>query len=128
MGTIVNMPKKSRITKASKSNLSTQAEIIRADQAISKEVAECLTKHYPDHMWGVHASVEQGMVDILNLDLDGEFGFRIRMAEMINDPSMKMVIRGGGELLERFNITRGAAKENELLDMKQNFDGKNVHD
>ncbi len=102
-------------------------KINSANQVIAKTVAEVLDKHYPEHLWAVDADVETGMCNIRNLNLDGEFGYSIRLDDLINDSKLKIVVIGGGELLERFNLSRGKLKQHELTDLKQDSVGRTLH-
>ena len=89
-------------------------DIYAADQAVARQVAETLDKHYPGHAWAVQASIEQGIVTVRNLNLSGEMGFIMHMDDLLHDPSMKHTIRAGGELLERYNLRRGSFKASDL--------------
>ncbi len=117
----------SRFANHNTSNLQTEAEQDAADMAIAKRAAEILDKHYPDHLWKVSISHETGMCNIHNMNLDGEFGYSIYLAVLLSARGEKTLVRGGGELLERFNVSRGKLKQKEIDDLKQNFAGKNVH-
>ena len=80
-----------------------------AELALGKQVAEALHDHYPGHLWAVN--VERGLVTVMNLALSGRWGFVLHQAKVQGDPDMKEVMRAGGELLERYNVARGAATE-----------------
>jgi len=97
-----------------------------ANQTIAKEVAECLDKHYPGHAWGVRANVETGIVQVYNLRLSGQWGFVLKIDDLITDPGMRLTIRAGGELLERYNLSRSALKETQYNDIKFDFKGDAV--
>lgn len=101
------------------------AKELAASQAIAKQVAETLEKHHPGHAWSVYADVMQGVVNIHNLNLSSEWGYVILMDEMINDPEMRMTIRAGGEILERFGINQGRLNHDELhgkpMDLRGNL-------
>ena len=97
--------------------------IAMANQAIARQVAETLEKHYPGHGWMVRANVETGIVQIYNLLLDGNWGFVLKIDALATDPSMKLTIRAGGELLERYNLSRSALKVKEYESIKRDFKG-----
>jgi len=88
-------------------------QIEMANQAIAKEVAECLHTHYPGHAWGVNANVEQGIVQVFNLALSGQHGFTLHINDLQQDPSMRLTIRAGGEMLERYQLSRGGKVEHQ---------------
>lgn len=95
-----------------------------ANKTIAQEVAECLNKHYQGHAWAVNANVETGLVSVYNLNLSGRWGFVLKMDDLANDPSMKITIRAGGELLERYNISRGSMKQHEMDNVQYDFKGE----
>lgn len=97
-----------------------------ANEAISREIAECLEKHYPGHAWGVRADVEQGIVQVFNLRLSGQWGFTLHIDDLQHDPSMRLTIKAGGELLERYNLSRGGAVEHQYRDINFDFKGDAV--
>jgi len=99
-----------------------------ANQAISKEVANTLDKAYPGHAWAVKADVITGIVTVHNLNLSGEWGFILKIDALINDPSPKPIILAGGELLERFNLSRGKLREDELDSVKRDLRGAAIHE
>jgi len=101
-------------------------QIELANQAIAKEIAECLNTHYPGHAWGVQADVEQGVVKVFNLRLSGQWGFLLHIDDLQQDPSMRITIKAGGELLERYNLSRGGLKEHEYQGIKFDFKGDAV--
>lgn len=85
------------------------------DQQLCELVAGVLVKHYPGHDWLVEADRRKGFIDIRNVSLDGQLGCRIPM----NGPASvseleKIAMRYGGEILERFHVTRGALRRNEV--------------
>ena len=104
----------------------TTDQIELANFTISKTVGDCLEKRYPGHAWGVQGNVETGIVHVYNLNLSGQWGFVIKMDDLLNDPNMKCVIMAGGEVLERYNLSRSGLKETELADVRFDFKGDAV--
>lgn len=100
--------------------------IAMANESIAREVAECLNKAYPGHAWAVRANVETGLCQVYNLRLSGTWGFVLHLDKLLNDPGMKLTIRAGGELLERYNLSRAKLKEQEYADVKYDFKGDAV--
>jgi hypothetical protein len=90
-------------------------------EILAKNVGEHLHRHYPGHLWAVN--VGGGVVTVQNLSLSGKWGFRIFENEI--DPDYKCVMRAGGELLERFNLRRGAARDEVSL-LRRNLRGEAV--
>lgn len=104
----------------------TEAEIEAANQSISKHVAETLDKHYPGHAWAVMANIETGLVTIRNLKLSSRNGFILKMDDLSTDPTMRLVVRAGGEFLERFSINRGIANDETYNDISYDFKGEAI--
>ena len=75
------------------------------DMSICKDVAETLHQHYPGHLWAV--AVQPGVIIIKNLSISHSHGMVIHLTTYNSDPSNKMVIRLGGEFLERARLKRG---------------------
>ena len=67
------------------------------------EVARVLEAHYPKWRWGVGVWAKQGVVVIINLDLQTDWKITIRMDD-IDFPNFRIVKRLAGEFVERCNI------------------------
>ena len=80
-------------------------------------ISDKLVQYYPGHLWAV--TVNQGVAFIKNLLLSGNWGFVIKLKDIDND--YKAVIRAGGEVLERYNISRGKLVEQEILGVDRDF-------
>lgn len=99
-----------------------------ADLDTARKIAEVLHRHYPGHLWAVHASAETGIATIHNLRLSGRWGFVIRLQELNHDRMLKMVVRAGGELLERWRLSRGPLRESEIEGRGENLRGELIGD
>ena len=97
-----------------------------ANFEIAKAMAETLERHYPGHAWAVRAEISNGVVHVFNLALSGKWGFILKMNDIMNDQGMKITIRAGGELLERYNLTRGRKLEKEYDDICFDFKGEAI--
>lgn len=95
-------------------------DISATEQLQAANIAETLHKHYPGHMWAVN--IYQNVVYIYNLALSGDHAYVIHQDKMDNDG--KMIIKAGGEILERYNLNRSRIKENQFMDLKRNFKGE----
>lgn len=85
-----------------------------ADLALAKQIAEVLDRHYPDHMWGVHADSLGGVATIKNFRLSGNWGFVLHLPTIYSGSEFeKRVMMAGGELLERYQLHRGRFKQND---------------
>jgi hypothetical protein len=94
------------------------------DMLLAKEIADTLHSHYHGHLWGVQVSGRTGMADIFLVLVSGNMGFRLKLKNMFSASDFKRdVIRAGGEILERYNLTRGRFDEAQLAQLKTNFAG-----
>lgn len=91
-----------------------------ADIALAKRIWEVVQYHYPGHPWGVGVNHEQGIAQIF-LPAFTQCCYVIRLAELFSDPSMKTVIRGAGELLERFRIPRSGFDIVDFIEAQKRF-------
>ena len=99
-----------------------------ANQTIAKHVAETLNKHYPGHMWLVHADILQGICSVRNQRLSSNMGFMIHLDDLSVDTTDKTIISAGGELLERFRLSRGSFNESEYVCTDKKINGDLVYD
>ncbi len=98
------------------------------DYITAKNIAETLHKHYPGHVWAVTCEGKQGMATIRNLALSATYGYYIRLAELNGDSHMRMVIRAGGEILERFRQRRGAMNADKIESLPHGVNGFPIFD
>lgn len=78
------------------------------DQQTARYVAEILVKTYFGYPWHVTASVKQGVVMFRIPPLMGAtLQYVINLAKF-SDLTRDLIMRCGGELLERMNLPRGA--------------------
>jgi hypothetical protein len=76
------------------------------DLFVSRRITEILKHHYPGYTWKVECSAAQGLVWFNIPVLMGEtLHWAIRLKQW-DDLNPKIVIDGGGELLERMNLPR----------------------
>ena len=108
--------------------ISGEAAATVADYDIAKRIAETLNKHYPGHLWGVTANHETGVATVLNLRLSGRWGFIIKLSEILDDPHLKKVITAGGEILERYRISRGQFDQDRIDELSVDFSGNHKAD
>lgn len=97
------------------------------DEQICAIVGRELCTHYPGHAWRVDADHRKGLVDILNLSLSGKYGFRIEMKGMFSAPDLqKLAMRAGGEILERYNVSRSEFNADEMNNLPVDETGQTV--
>lgn len=93
-----------------------------SDMLLAKNAADGLDRHYPGHLWAV--DVNGGVLNIRNLMLSADMGWRIKVPKVYSASELhQRVIRAGGEILERFGLSRGRLREAEYAGLKTRFDG-----
>jgi hypothetical protein len=93
------------------------------DMALGKKIMDTLEKYYPLHAWFVNASHDAGTYSV-QLMYEGKqaemrvwkYGFLGHIGKLISDDLDKKIMKVGGEVLERYNMARKAATENDLID------------
>lgn len=99
-----------------------------AEYDLARRMAEVLHTHYPGHLWGVSADMHAGIAKVFNLRLSGQWGFIIKLGDLLHDVDMKSVIRAGGELLERYKMRRGMFDAAAYNDLPVDFAGNHLAD
>lgn len=97
-------------------DLSFSAEEVldRVDQELCHQIGRDLTEKYPGHLWSVGCNHEAGTIAI-GLPYQRaikyrNYAFMLHIADVIGPGGNKLVMRAGGEMLERFGLRRGAAQ------------------
>jgi hypothetical protein len=82
------------------------------DERLAKSAAALLVKHYPGHPWHITAMADQGVVIIKHPMLHSTWGYIVKLG-LADTPSEwdRAIITAGGELLEIWNVPRGALTE-----------------
>lgn len=94
------------------------------DYVMAKNVADTLNTHYPGHLWAINVDGEQGTVTIMDLLLSGTWGYLLKIPAIYSESSFqKDVLRAGGEILERFRMTRGRFDDAQYAQLATNFAG-----
>jgi hypothetical protein len=76
------------------------------DIALAVRIGDALTSHYPGHPWFVEVDSNGGLAMISIPAITGRFAYVLKLRLLGSDPSLKSVIRAGGEILERWKIPR----------------------
>lgn len=76
-----------------------------ANDAMCRLVGNKLAQTYPGHPFGVISEIEHGIVKVA---LQGfiQWPYIIKVNTLKGDPSLRSVVRAGGELLERLKMPR----------------------
>jgi len=77
-------------------------------ETIAKMAAQILSKHYPNHWWMIGWA--PGAVLVIKLGgADAQYGYTVDAGKAASISELEHAIMyGGGELLERLNLPRGA--------------------
>lgn len=80
---------------------------------VAKRAAEKLVELYPGYLWT--ANVTQGILDIRNVSLSGQWGFTIHACKSYSSSDLdRKVMLAGGEILERYRQRRGSIDHNAI--------------
>lgn len=79
----------------------------RADVFLAKHIGERLNHWYPGHAWFVEVSHVSGIAKIsIPLVMGPDRAFVLHIKAIHSDPSMSLVMKAGGEILERYKMPR----------------------
>ena len=79
------------------------------DVILARNISEVLHKHYPNHLWATWVASDQGVAVIKNLRVSETHGYLLKLKDLTPFDSgvVKIVMRAGGEILERAALLRG---------------------
>lgn len=90
------------------------------DLFVARRINEILSHHYPGYPWKVISNAQQGVVYFNIPVLMGDtLHWLIKLGQW-DDLSPKLVIHGGGELLERMRLPRRGFEVMSFLEAKRN--------
>lgn len=91
-----------------------------ANLGMARKIFAVLSYHYPGHPWHVASNLEQGIAQI-GLPTFTSWTYNIRIKDLKGDPGMKVVVRGAGELLERYRMPRAGFDVSHYVAAQQKF-------
>lgn len=98
-------------------------QITANEYLLAREAAEALHQHYPGYLWAVN--VNGSVVDIRCLNLSGMWGYTLHIPAIYSASEWKkMVMRAGGEILERYRQRRGQFDEQRVREAPRDFAGR----
>jgi len=93
------------------------------DLFVARRISEILNHHFPGYPWKVVSNAQQGVVYFSIPALMGEtLHWLIKLGQW-SDLSPRLVIQGGGELLERMNLPRRGFEVMSFLEARGNKHG-----
>jgi hypothetical protein len=93
---------------------------------LAKDGMALLHKHYPGWQWAIQINEKGGMMNIFNMHLHDTLGYAIRIIEAERDPSRKIFVTAGGDILERFKMPRRGIDLARLSQMKRDLRGRGI--
>lgn len=107
----------------------TEAKQEALDIATAKMIGEALNQAYPGHLWAINVRGEQGIATIHNLMLSGVWGYTLHLDKRYSaSETIAAAKRGAGEILERYNVSRGRADMERMSHMATDFRGHVIGD
>lgn len=101
-------PAISRIDADPREHTAAEIAMARRDEQTAMRVGAHITSHYPNVLFRVAVDSPNGIIRLFHPLLPAKWGYTVHLREFNSDPSMRCITRACGELLERFNIPRGA--------------------
>jgi hypothetical protein len=99
----------------------TEADVARAEIAMAKVFARVLGHYYPGYMWGVKVDARQkfALIQIAAI-MRTEQVFMVPLEKLQNENDINKFMRlAGGEILERFRLSRGKIQEDAFLNLRE---------
>lgn len=89
------------------------------EEGLAKKIFEKLWAHYPMYDWKVKVDAHP-MIGMVSIKLPrihhSTLGWNFPIDKLAADPNMDIVKHAGGELLERFKLSRGKANKSEYVE------------
>lgn len=91
--------------------------------ALCQKIGNALAKHYPRRKWYVDVNWEGKIASVFAADISMEYGYQLHINK-ISEEIEKAAVKAGGELLERFKLSRErlafGGHENLIRDLRGN--------
>lgn len=78
-----------------------------ASVLLAKRIGDTLESLYPGWLWAIEVDERGGVTTIRSLRLSGRWGWLVKTVDIQDDPRLKLIVKGAGEILERFGQPRG---------------------
>lgn len=76
-----------------------------ADDRLMKAIYAALEQNYPGHPWAVGVQHKHG-IGVVFLQGFAQWGYRFKLSSIAADPGLRLIIKGAGEMLERYRMKR----------------------
>lgn len=84
-----------------------------------KNCADYLERTYPGWLWALSPDERGGVVNLFSMRLSGRWGYTFKTETLQHDVNNKALMRGAGELLERFGCHAGPYRHDHWSTLKQ---------
>lgn len=96
-------------------------EAVHNDE-VCRHFGNAITKAYPSRRWYVEV-LDKGYLCYIKMPtISMEYGIAVKLNKTLRSDTIRCV-RAAGELLERFNLTRGIADNSDVLELPSNYKG-----
>jgi hypothetical protein len=93
------------------------------DFEIAKTIGQELCGLYPGHGWVVEADARNGIAKICNKHMGVKAGYIYKLKDINIGTFKRDMMRVGGDILERYKLTRGKMIESEVLGVQRDHRG-----
>ena len=98
------------------------------DYEVAKMIGTALAHKYPGHGWNVLADSRNGIANIYMSQMSGREGYVYKLKDISLGSFDADMMRVGGEILERFGVTRGKYNEQSIRDVIRDPRGNAIAD
>jgi hypothetical protein len=93
------------------------------DQHLCKQIMSVLHRHYPCHDWMVEVDSLAGISKVRIGGFSETHPWLIHLSDLASDPSMRWIIRAGGDYLERLGLSRAGFNKADLAAAMRKWGG-----
>jgi hypothetical protein len=95
------------------------------EETVCAMAGRVLMRDFPGFHWAIRVNEATGMWHLLNQDLSGEWGYTGKTGDIFSASDFEKEVRmAAGGILEYFGVRRGAASQDELVQLPQDFAGR----
>lgn len=93
-----------------------------------KDMMALLDTHYPGFRWAIQPGEFAGVFNVFCLDFSARWGYRIKMADIVNDPRRKAAVVAGQDILRRFGYPGNVFRPERMAAIRRNRKGEAIPD
>ncbi len=80
-----------------------------------------LGKSFPGYDWLVSADDQTGVIDIYLPEMGGNMAYTLHIKKL--DARLSSVVKAGGQILERYNLSREKMRVDDMATLERDFQG-----